>query len=242
MLHGACGYRADTVERTLRDITQNQRPFGGKTIVWMGDFKQLLPVVRYGKGQNHTIQQFAWWRSATKLKFSKNWRAAQNAAFTSFLEDVGNGRVDRVTSPAECRCSSYNEIIQQVYGDQFDNRHQILALTLDTCAEINRMCFAKLPGDMVEFPAADHYVDCSDRDAFPPDYVQSLAIKGAPPWMLQFKPGAKYMCIRSLNKKIYCCAIRKKTRITRSKICVEPHRREMISPQPTQSRLTIRTT
>ena len=190
---------ADCVERTLRDIMQNQRPFGGKTIVWMGDFKQLLPVVRYGKGQNHTIQQCAWWRSATKLKFSKNWRAAQNAAYTSFLEDVGNGRVDRVTSPAECRCSSYDDIIQQVYGDQFDNRHQILALTLDTCAEINRMCFAKLPGDMVEFPAADHYVDCSDRDAFPPEYVQSLAMKGAPPWMLQFKPGAKYMCIRNID-------------------------------------------
>jgi hypothetical protein len=190
---------ANTVERTLRDIMQDQRPFGGKSIVWMGDFKQLLPVVRYGKGQNHTVQQCAWWRSAIKLKFSKNWRAAQNAAYTSFLEDVGNGRVDRVSSPAECRCSSYDDIIQQVYGDQFDNRHQILALTLDTCAEINRMCFAKLPGDMVEFPAADHYVDCSDRDAFPPDYVQSLAMKGAPPWMLQFKPGAKYMCIRNID-------------------------------------------
>jgi len=190
---------ADTVERTLRDVMQDQRPFGGKTILWMGDFKQLLPVVRYGKGHNHTIQQCAWWRHASKLKFSKNWRAAHDAAYTTFLEDVGYGRVDRVTPPAECRCSSFDDIIQKVYGDQFDNRHQILALTLETCAEINRMCFAKLPGDMVESPAADHYLDCSDRDAFPADYVQSLAMKGAPPWLLQFKPGAKYMCIRNID-------------------------------------------
>jgi ATP-dependent DNA helicase PIF1 len=190
---------ADTVERTLRDVMRNQRPFGGKTMVWMGDFKQLLPVVRYGKGQNHTIQQCSWWNQATKLTFTTNWRAVQNPEYTAFLETVGNGRVDSVVPPAECRCTSYDEIIENVYGDHFNSRNQILALTLDTCAEINRRCFAKLPGEIIERPAADKYVDCSDRDAFPPDYVQSLAMNGAPPWMLQFKPGAKYMCIRNLD-------------------------------------------
>jgi hypothetical protein len=40
---------ADTVNRSLQDIMQSSdRPFGGKTIVFMGDFKQLLPVVRGG--------------------------------------------------------------------------------------------------------------------------------------------------------------------------------------------------
>jgi hypothetical protein len=190
---------ANTVERTLRDVMQNQRPFGGKVVLWMGDFKQLLPVVRFSKGHNHTIQNCSWWKHVTKLQFSKNWRAAQNEAYTRFLEDVGNGRLDRVVPPAECRCSSYDDLITKVYGDHFDSGNQILALTLDTCAEINRMCFARLPGVMVESPAADKYVDCSDRDAFPPDYVQSLAMKGAPPWMLQFKPGAKYMCIRNID-------------------------------------------
>jgi hypothetical protein len=190
---------ANTVERTLRDVMRNQRPFGGKTIVWMGDFKQLLPVVRYGKGHNHTIQTCSWWKLATKLTFSKNWRAVQNPSYSSFLEDLGNGRLDKVVPPAECRCTSYDEIIEKVYGDHSSSHNLILALTLDTCADINRMCFAKLPGEIIEKPAADQYVDCSDRDAFPPDYVQSLAMHGAPPWMLQFRPGAKYMCIRNLD-------------------------------------------
>jgi hypothetical protein len=39
---------ADTVSRTLQDIMQNECPFGGKTVIFMGDFKQLLPVVRGG--------------------------------------------------------------------------------------------------------------------------------------------------------------------------------------------------
>lgn len=40
---------ADTVSRTMQDIMQVLNlPFGGKTVVFMGDFKQLLPVVRGG--------------------------------------------------------------------------------------------------------------------------------------------------------------------------------------------------
>jgi len=40
---------ADTVSRSLQDIMHvMDRPFGGKTVVFMGDFKQLLPVVRGG--------------------------------------------------------------------------------------------------------------------------------------------------------------------------------------------------
>ena len=40
---------ADTVSRSLQDIMQvSHRAFGGKTVVFMGDFKQLLPVVRGG--------------------------------------------------------------------------------------------------------------------------------------------------------------------------------------------------
>ena len=35
--------------------------------------------------------------------------------------------------------------------------------------------------------------------AFPPDYVQKLPMKVAPPNMLQFKIEAKYMCIRNLD-------------------------------------------
>jgi hypothetical protein len=90
-------------------------------------------------------------------------------------------------------------MIEKVYGDSFDGGNQILALTLETCDVVNRMCLERLPGDLRECPAADVYVDCSDRDAFPPDYVASLSMKGAPPFLLQLKVGARYMCIKNLD-------------------------------------------
>ena len=39
---------ADAVSHTLGDIMQNDRPFGGITVVFGGDFQQTLPVVVHG--------------------------------------------------------------------------------------------------------------------------------------------------------------------------------------------------
>lgn len=92
-------------------------------------------------------------------------------------------------------------MIDAVYGTNFDKANQILALTLDTCAEVNKLCIDKLQGVAVERPAVDRYVDCNCPDAYPSDYVESLHMNGAPPYMLTLKIGGKFMCIRNLNPK-----------------------------------------
>ncbi len=190
---------ANTVERSLRDVMKNNKHFGGKAILFMGDFKQLLPVVRYGSGHNSTIQTCHWWKEVQLIQFTKNWRALGNPTYAAFLEDVGNGRVDFVESPAACRVFSYSEMIEAVYGVMWDSAHQILALTLETCSEVNNLCLAKLSGMLKQVPASDRYIDCRDPDDFPHDFIETLDMKGAPPWMLNFKIGAKYMCIKNLD-------------------------------------------
>lgn len=41
-------YAFEAVDRTLRDITKHDKPFGGITVVMCGDFRQVLPVVKKG--------------------------------------------------------------------------------------------------------------------------------------------------------------------------------------------------
>jgi len=41
-------YVLKIMDRTLRDITNNNLPFGGKIIVLGGDFRQLLPIKGHG--------------------------------------------------------------------------------------------------------------------------------------------------------------------------------------------------
>ncbi|KAK6761117.1 hypothetical protein RB195_022256 [Necator americanus] len=39
----------EAVEGLLRDIMQNDRPFGGKLFIIGGDFRQVLPIVEHGQ-------------------------------------------------------------------------------------------------------------------------------------------------------------------------------------------------
>ena len=38
-------YQLEALNRTLRDVMENEFPFGSKTIVLSGDFRQCLPMV-----------------------------------------------------------------------------------------------------------------------------------------------------------------------------------------------------
>ncbi|KAL3618545.1 hypothetical protein CASFOL_037627 [Castilleja foliolosa] len=74
-------YCFEALDRTLRDIMKvNDRanfdkPFGGKTIVFGGDFRQILPVIPKGSRQdvvNTTINASYIWRNCEVLRLTKN--------------------------------------------------------------------------------------------------------------------------------------------------------------------------
>jgi hypothetical protein len=182
---------ADTVERSLRDVLHDDRPFGGKCVVFMGDFKQLLPVVRYGSGHQHTIQKCSWWSTATRISFSLNWRAVHNPAYAAELEDIGSGRVAAVDVPDASKEADIAAMIDAVYGCSAPAGHQILALTLATCSDVNKLCLERWPGPLQEHFAADTYTDGRDADSCPHEYVESLHLHGAPPFTLGLKVGAR---------------------------------------------------
>jgi hypothetical protein len=38
----------EAVDRTLQDLLENNSPFGGKIVLFGGDFRQTLPVIPHG--------------------------------------------------------------------------------------------------------------------------------------------------------------------------------------------------
>ncbi|XP_020249696.1 uncharacterized protein LOC109827146 [Asparagus officinalis] len=84
----------EILDRTLRDIMDQDEPFGGKVIVFGGDFRQVLPVVpRATRSQTvrESLVSSYLWSKMKKLKLSKNMRARTNSTFSEFLLRVGNG-------------------------------------------------------------------------------------------------------------------------------------------------------
>ena len=41
-------FAIETVDRTLRDLRDNEKPVGGVTVLMGGDFQQTLPIVPKG--------------------------------------------------------------------------------------------------------------------------------------------------------------------------------------------------
>ncbi|KAK1414443.1 hypothetical protein QVD17_30187 [Tagetes erecta] len=101
----------EALDRTLKDIlTSNgyknpDLPFGGKTIVFGGDFRQILPVIPSGSRQdivNASLSSSYIWDTCMVLKLTRNMRLHvgsdennihQTNIFSKWLLDIGEGNV-----------------------------------------------------------------------------------------------------------------------------------------------------
>jgi hypothetical protein len=194
---------ANTLDRSLREIMKNSLPFGGKVIVFLGDFKQLLPVMPGVKG-DVTVKDCEWWQLCRPIKFTVNWRAADNSEFSEFLHQVGMGIIESVDVPPTSRVQTINELVATVYGDDITSaplhRNLILALTLNTCDEINSYCMEMMPGSTLTATASDALPINANQDTYPLDYVASIVVHGAPPAKLTLKVHSR----RVSRNRSYC--------------------------------------
>ena len=102
MAHKFC---FEALDRTLRDILSNDQIFGGKVIVFGGDFRQILPVIPGGNRSDivhASINSSYIWDSCEVLTLTKNMRLQQNPMspnsqelkdFSEWLLKVGEGKL-----------------------------------------------------------------------------------------------------------------------------------------------------
>ena len=81
----------ETIDRTLKDLLDNDLPFGGKVVILGGDWKQNLPVVQNG-GRADVVQacfkSSHLWDSVNILSLTKNMRAIEDEEFANYLLEV----------------------------------------------------------------------------------------------------------------------------------------------------------
>ncbi|KAK4397568.1 hypothetical protein Sango_1593400 [Sesamum angolense] len=84
----------ENVDKLLKVVMGNDQDFGGKVVVFGGDFRQVLPVVP--KATIHQtisaslVRSYLWTRMK-KFKLTINMRAKNDIEFSEFLLRVGNG-------------------------------------------------------------------------------------------------------------------------------------------------------
>ncbi|CAA7062247.1 unnamed protein product [Microthlaspi erraticum] len=143
MMHKHC---FESLDRSLSDIVGNEdgKPFGGKVIVFGGDFRQVLPVIP-GAGRAEVVcsalNSSYLWKHCKVLKLTKNMRllsdnlTAEEATdlkhFSKWILDVGDGKIEEpndgeaeIDIPEEFLITDAEEPIEaisrEIYGDASD--------------------------------------------------------------------------------------------------------------------------
>ncbi|XP_051220370.1 uncharacterized protein [Lolium perenne] len=89
----------ETLDRSLQDIMGSDLPFGGKVVVFGGDFRQVLPVVTRGtRAQitDATLQRSYLWDKIRKIRLTRNMRAQTDQWFSEYLLRIGNGTEETI--------------------------------------------------------------------------------------------------------------------------------------------------
>lgn len=227
----------EAVDRTFRDIMKDinpvfkDKPFGGKVIVFGGDFRQILPVVRHGNRVdvvNASIKQSYLWKYFKVMKLKTNRRVIQTNTsdipedqqlFADYLLKIGEGRETNVNENIELPfdiCFNGNtleEFISQIYPS-FNCRalninviteRTILTPKNDDVDKINEIIINSFPGASMVYLSADSVTETSQQHIYPTEFLNSLNLSGIPPHRLTLKPESPIMLLRNLNPSLGLC-------------------------------------
>ena len=122
----------EALDRTLRDLMDNDLPFGGKVIILSGDFQQILPVVKRGSRVQIVAacaQRSLLWHHFRIFHICENMHLLQNgespeaAHYGAWLLNLGGGKLacdndNMIELPHElCLPTSLSVLIDWVFPD-----------------------------------------------------------------------------------------------------------------------------
>ncbi|XP_021832238.1 uncharacterized protein LOC110772138 [Prunus avium] len=204
----------EALDRTFRDIIDVDLPFGGKTMIFGGDFRQVLPVIPKGtksKLIQASVVKASFWSQVKILKLRQNMRSKNDQQFSQFLLRVGDGEEpvvgDDMTRVPECLVIpwenelSINEFIYQVFPNLEDHINDasymvervVITLTNEDVDMVERAMYSF---DLVEDDT---------RNLNHPEFLNSICIGGLPPHKLTLKRGAPVMLLRNIDPKLRLC-------------------------------------
>lgn len=211
----------EALDKSMRDIMgKPDLPFGGKTIVFGGDFRQVLPVVRKGsRGQitNATLRKSYLWDSMQHLRLVRNMRAQSDPWFSEYLLGIGNGTKqlmdedyvqlpDEICVPYTVMESDIENLLQLIFPMLDDNTSNpnyitsraILSTRNEYVDKINMQLIERFPGDEVIFHSFDHAED-DPHNYYPSEFLNSLTPNGLPPHVLKLKVNCPVILLRNLD-------------------------------------------
>ncbi|CAN1274857.1 ATP-dependent DNA helicase PIF1 [Linum perenne] len=227
MAHKHC---IEALDRTLRDVLNNDDlPFGGLTMVFGGDFRQILPVIPKAtrtETVNSSIKRSYLWPHFTVIQLHQNMRLKHDGCnqeelreienFSKWLLDIGDGKNSSILGdseiqiPYELRVQKEVDPIADIVDPSYLAKRAVLAPLHDTVSLTNEYMLNLFPGrekcyyssDSIQYEAANQ----SEIEAeFPPEFLNSLRIGNFPDHELKLKVGVPVILLRNIDQSMGLC-------------------------------------
>ncbi|KAL6640358.1 hypothetical protein ACP70R_022207 [Stipagrostis hirtigluma subsp. patula] len=211
----------EALDLSMRDILDRPHaPFGGKTVVFGGDFRQVLPVVRKGSRAQivgASLHRSYLWESMRHLKLVRNMRAQSDPWFADYLLRIGDGTEDvnddgevclpdDICVPCTGNDNDLDRLIDSIFPRLNDNMRDlnymtsraILSTRNDWVDMINMRMISRFQEGEIVYHSFDSAVD-DPHNYYPQEFLNTLAPSGLPPHILKLKVGCPVILLRNID-------------------------------------------
>ncbi|CAN0839973.1 ATP-dependent DNA helicase PIF1 [Linum grandiflorum] len=230
----------EAVDRTLCDVMNiptegpNYKPFGGKTVILGGDFRQTLPVITDGSRGDKLaacLTRSYLWNHCILLELHANMRINDSEVnrnqhfhgmnFSDWVLALGDGKLgniqsststhnDRIQLPQQFVLPASPNPIAALVDLAYIRNRAIVTPTNNIVTEINDYVLSQLPGDMKIYLSSDTLTTPSPdqqclEEQYPTEFLNGLSFNVMPEHQLRFKPYTMVMLLRNLNPATGLC-------------------------------------
>jgi hypothetical protein len=222
-------YAIEALDRTFRDLRDNNEPFGGVTVIMGGDFQQVLPVIPKGSREqilNATLTRSHLWNDVHVIHLHQNMRLQADPdsnEFAQWLLKIGHGEHcednHQIQIPEDMRCNDIESLMNFIYphlhstsqppAEYFLNR-MILAPRNADVYTVNETLLDRMHGEVKTFYSADQIIHESGADdlshlLITPEFLRSVKSASLPPGELRIKIGCPLILMRNLSPSHGLC-------------------------------------
>ncbi|CAN1187167.1 ATP-dependent DNA helicase PIF1, partial [Linum perenne] len=222
----------EAVDRTICDIMDvplsgpGYKPFGGKSVLLGGDFRQTLPVIPEGSRSdclNASLTRSPLWPFCKLLRLSANMRINSSPAnrepifkellFAEWVLAVGDGSLppqigDKFSDPDSIMIPQ--KFIVNPGSDAISSTRAIVTPTNKVVSKLNDHIMSLVPGEQRTYFSLDTLVpegnaSPSIETTYPPEFLNTLSFNGVPEHAITLKEYIPIMILRNLNPSLGLC-------------------------------------
>ena len=222
-------YCVEALNLTLQDLIDNNTSFGGKTVLFSGDWRQAGPVVKYGSASDTVeaaVMSSFLWPNITRLRLTDSQLDKDDERYASFVRGIGenrqpivhmaNGDMVALSNTGDSSTTdhfvlkystNFEELVKFAYpdlngGTQLMHDRAILATTNTAIDASNKDIAERRSQHSHHIFSSDSLIsDESNRNtAFAaPEHLNLLNAQGVPPHELELRSNDLAMLTRNLN-------------------------------------------